>query len=56
MPTFNDLYWEGSGNPDLKPESSYQAEIGNEFIYKEFFCLPLLPTIIISKTYSLGSN
>ena len=36
VPTFNDLYWEGSGNPDLKPESSYQAEIGNEFRYKDF--------------------
>ncbi|MEO7977433.1 TonB-dependent receptor [Flavobacterium sp.] len=34
VPTFNDLYWEGSGNPDLRPESSYQAEIGNQFKYK----------------------
>lgn len=34
VPTFNDLYWEGSGNPDLNPESSYQAEIGNQFTYK----------------------
>ena len=34
IPTFNDLYWEGSGNPDLKPESSFQAEIGNQFNYK----------------------
>ncbi|UOK42425.1 MULTISPECIES: TonB-dependent receptor plug domain-containing protein [Flavobacterium] len=31
MPTYNDLYWEGSGNPDLKPETSYQIEVGNEF-------------------------
>lgn len=36
IPTFNDLYWEGSGNPDLKPESSFQAEIGNAFKYKDF--------------------
>lgn len=36
IPTFNDLYWQGSGNPDLKPESSYQAEIGNEFKAKNF--------------------
>ncbi len=35
VPTFNDLYWEGSGNLDLKPESSYQAEIGNQFKYKD---------------------
>lgn len=31
IPTFNDLYWGEGGNPDLKPESSYQAEIGNDF-------------------------
>lgn len=31
IPTFNDLYWQGAGNPELKPESSYQGEIGNEF-------------------------
>ncbi|AOW11106.1 TonB-dependent receptor plug domain-containing protein [Flavobacterium gilvum] len=36
IPTFNDLYWETGGNPDLKPESSYQAEIGNVFTYKKF--------------------
>lgn len=33
-PTFNDLYWRGQGNPDLKPETSYQAELGNQFRYK----------------------
>jgi vitamin B12 transporter len=26
-PTFNDLYWPGSGNPDLRPESSETNEI-----------------------------
>ncbi|WP_026704286.1 TonB-dependent receptor plug domain-containing protein [Flavobacterium soli] len=36
IPTFNDLYWQGAGNPDLKPESSFQGEIGNEFRYKNF--------------------
>ena len=34
IPTFNDLYWQGSGNLDLKPESSYQVEVGNEFKFK----------------------
>ncbi len=34
IPTFNDLYWQGSGNPNLNPESSYQAELGNELKYK----------------------
>jgi len=34
VPTFNDLYWEGSGNPNLRPETSYQAEFGNDFHYK----------------------
>ncbi|WP_163393776.1 TonB-dependent receptor plug domain-containing protein [Flavobacterium limi] len=33
IPTFNDLYWEPGGNRDLKPESSYQAEIGNVFTF-----------------------
>ncbi|ESU22880.1 TonB-dependent outer membrane receptorprecursor [Flavobacterium enshiense DK69] len=35
IPTFNDLYWEEGGNPDLKPESAYQAEIGNVFSFKK---------------------
>lgn len=30
MPTFNDLFWPGSGNQNLKPEKSYQFEIGNQ--------------------------
>ncbi|PXY39964.1 TonB-dependent receptor [Flavobacterium cheongpyeongense] len=33
IPTFNDLYWEEGGNRDLKPESSYQAEVGNVFTF-----------------------
>lgn len=36
IPTFNDLYWMDGGNPDLKPESSYQTEIGNEFTFQNF--------------------
>ncbi|ENM5815973.1 TonB-dependent receptor [Vibrio mimicus] len=27
-PTFNDLYWPSSGNPDLKPETSKSSEVG----------------------------
>ena len=34
VPTFNDLYWQGLGNSDLKPESSFQIEIGNEISFK----------------------
>ena len=34
IPTFNDLYWQGSGNINLKPESSKQAEIGQVFKFK----------------------
>lgn len=34
IPTFNDLYWVTGGNPDLNPETSYQAEITNEFRIK----------------------
>ena len=36
VPTFNDLYWETGGNLDLKPENSYQLELGNNFRYKDF--------------------
>lgn len=31
IPTFNDLYWQDGGNSNLKPESSWQAEAGNNF-------------------------
>ncbi|MGB1211555.1 MAG: TonB-dependent receptor plug domain-containing protein [Lacinutrix venerupis] len=34
VPTFNDLYWQDGGNLNLKPETSYQIEIGNVFTYK----------------------
>lgn len=34
IPTFNDLYWIGLGNPNLKPESSYQGEIGQRLKFK----------------------
>lgn len=34
IPTFNDLYWQESGNNDLKPENSYQVELGNHFQFK----------------------
>lgn len=37
IPTFNDLYWQGLGNPDLKPESSHQAEFGQQIKLKDFF-------------------
>lgn len=36
VPTFNDLYWQPGGNENLRPESSYQAELGNSFHFKDF--------------------
>jgi iron complex outermembrane receptor protein len=36
IPTYNDLYWSSAGNPDLNPETSLQAEIGNVFNFKNF--------------------
>lgn len=36
MPSFNDLYWETGGNNDLKPETSWQAEIGQEYKFNSF--------------------
>lgn len=35
IPSFNDLYWEGLGNPNLKPEHSLQYELNNIFKIKE---------------------
>lgn len=35
IPTYNDLYWQGTGNPNLNPETSYQAELGNVLKYKD---------------------
>jgi vitamin B12 transporter len=35
-PTFNDLYWKIGGNPNLKPEQSDQAELGQELHFKNF--------------------
>lgn len=34
IPTFNDLYWNPGGNPDLQSENSYQFEIGNAINFK----------------------
>lgn len=34
IPTYNDLYWQGLGNPNLKPEESYQGEISNNIQIK----------------------
>lgn len=35
MPTFNDLFWQPGGNPDLKAENSFQVELGQEFTYRK---------------------
>ncbi|PWA05447.1 TonB-dependent receptor plug domain-containing protein [Flavobacterium psychrotolerans] len=34
IPTFNDLYWKGSGNASLNPEDAYQFEVGQEMVFK----------------------
>ena len=31
IPTFNDLFWQNGGNPELVPEESYQTELGIAF-------------------------
>lgn len=39
IPTFNDLFWQGAGavgNPDILPETSLQAEIGQELKINNF--------------------
>ncbi|MGK0376932.1 TonB-dependent receptor plug domain-containing protein [Patiriisocius sp. Uisw_017] len=35
IPTYNDLYWSGLGDPNLKPETSYQAEMSHIFSHKK---------------------
>ncbi|MBC7696420.1 MAG: TonB-dependent receptor [Burkholderiales bacterium] len=35
QPTLNDLYWKPGGNPNLKPEDSYELEGGLEINYKK---------------------
>lgn len=35
IPTFNDMYWAGSGNRDLLPETSYQVELTQVFNHKK---------------------
>ncbi|MBS1533807.1 MAG: TonB-dependent receptor [Bacteroidetes bacterium] len=35
MPTFNDLFWQPGGNPNLKAEESFQVELGQEFSFKK---------------------
>lgn len=34
IPTFNDLYWISSGQTGLRPETSLQGEVGNQFRWK----------------------
>ncbi len=36
LPTFNDLYWEPGGNPDLKPENSLSGELGLDYKMNDF--------------------
>ncbi|PKD16984.1 TonB-dependent receptor [Salegentibacter salinarum] len=36
IPTYNDLYWAGAGNLNLRPETSNQVELGNHFKHKDF--------------------
>ena len=35
IPTYNDLYWDGLGNPNLSPETSYQANFNHFLNYKK---------------------
>ncbi|MCG6659888.1 TonB-dependent receptor [Halomonas campisalis] len=36
-PSFNDLYWPGSGNPDLEAETSESLEVGVRGQYRDLF-------------------
>ncbi|WP_370895652.1 TonB-dependent receptor plug domain-containing protein [Chryseobacterium gossypii] len=49
FPTFNDLYWQPGGNPDLKAETSIQTDMDHEFSFGNF-------KIILSPYYMNISN
>lgn len=34
IPTFNDIFWEPGGNKSLKPETSFQLDLRNEFKFE----------------------
>lgn len=36
IPSFNDLYWEKGGNPDLLPETSTNLDMDHEFSFGDF--------------------
>lgn len=36
LPTFNDLYWQPGGNLDLRPEQSYQLDLGHQVNFNTF--------------------
>ncbi|MDR6406529.1 MULTISPECIES: TonB-dependent receptor domain-containing protein [Chryseobacterium] len=36
IPSFNDLYWEKGGNPDLIPETSINVDMDHEFSFGDF--------------------
>ncbi|OUD36497.1 TonB-dependent siderophore receptor [Flavobacterium sp. FPG59] len=50
IPTYNDLYWESGGNPNLKPESAYQGELANIFKYHN---VSLTQTVYFNKIKDL---
>ncbi len=33
IPSFNDLYWQQGGNPNLQPENAHQYEVGQELVF-----------------------
>jgi iron complex outermembrane receptor protein len=37
LPTFNDLYWNPGGNPNLKSENSFNATLNLKFAIKKFY-------------------
>ena len=51
FPTFNDLYWEPGGNPDLQPENGNQQSIDFHFSQSKFGQLQI--HYFISETHNL---
>jgi len=49
VPTFNDLYWNPGGNPNLQPENGFLSELGIEFNKKNY-------NLNVTAYYSLIDN
>jgi vitamin B12 transporter len=56
LPTFNDLYWLGAGNPNLKSEEGIGAELGIHYTASKYGYKKSITAEVDSKTKKLIKN